>query len=450
MDVRNKTVVVTGAGRGIGRATSLQFADRGADVALFDLNASDLEETAALCAAKSVQARGYRVNVADESDVTAAMTRVAKDFGRLDGLVNNAGIVRDGLLVKVKDGAVVGRTPSEQIQRLLDEALQKRLSELRRRVATVALSALLVGLLASLGMALSWTRPISRVSRAFDQIGRGEWNIDLGVLPHRRDEIGFLSRSCVAMAGKLAELDQLKDDLVAAVSHEFRSPLAAIESYLDRIEVVRKRGDPPESWVGNLEPIRLSCVRLERFVDDLLDVAYFETGKLSLDRRTTDLTGVAQEVLKLFEFKFREKRLTCQLRAADSLPRPVIDPERIRQVLTNLVSNAMKFTPEGGRIDVHLDPEKSGKSVRITVKDNGVGIAAKDQARIFNKFEQVKSARAQVKGAKGSGLGLAMSRALVELHGGEIGVKSEPGLGSEFFFTLPIRYVPAVLAGAGI
>jgi 3-oxoacyl-[acyl-carrier protein] reductase len=114
MDVRNKTVVVTGAGRGIGRATSLQLADRGANVALFDLNASDLEETAALCTAKSVQARGYRVNVADESEVTAAMTRVAGDFGRLDGLVNNAGIVRDGLLVKVKDGAVVGRMSMEQ------------------------------------------------------------------------------------------------------------------------------------------------------------------------------------------------------------------------------------------------------------------------------------------------------------------------------------------------
>ena len=114
MDVRNKTVVVTGAGRGIGRATSLQLAERGADVALFDLNASDLEETAALCAAKSVQARGYRVNVADEGEVTAAMTRVAGDFGRLDGLVNNAGIVRDGLLVKVKDGAVVGRMSMDQ------------------------------------------------------------------------------------------------------------------------------------------------------------------------------------------------------------------------------------------------------------------------------------------------------------------------------------------------
>jgi 3-oxoacyl-[acyl-carrier protein] reductase len=109
MDVRNKTVVVTGAGRGIGRAIALQLAHRGADTALFDLHRADLDETAALCQAESVQARGYRVNVADESEVSAAMTRVAADFGRLDGLVNNAGIVRDGLLIKVKDGAVVGR-----------------------------------------------------------------------------------------------------------------------------------------------------------------------------------------------------------------------------------------------------------------------------------------------------------------------------------------------------
>jgi len=114
MDISNKTVVVTGAGRGIGRATALQLARHGADIALFDLNADDLEETSALCAAQSVQARGYRVNVADEGEVSAAMTRVAADFGRLDGLVNNAGIVRDGLLVKVKDGAVVGRMTMDQ------------------------------------------------------------------------------------------------------------------------------------------------------------------------------------------------------------------------------------------------------------------------------------------------------------------------------------------------
>ena len=114
MDVRNKTVVVTGAGRGIGRAIALRLARHGADIALFDLNATELEETRALCAAEAVQARCYRVNVADEGEVCAAMTRVGADFGRLDGLVNNAGIVRDALLVKVKDGAIVGRMTVDQ------------------------------------------------------------------------------------------------------------------------------------------------------------------------------------------------------------------------------------------------------------------------------------------------------------------------------------------------
>src|ERR1039457_5729956 len=114
MDIRNKTIVVTGAGRGIGRAIALQLARRGADLALFDQTAAELEETRALCAAEAVQARCYRVNVADESEVSAAMTRVATDFARLDGLVNNAGIVRDALLVKLKDGAVVGRMTMDQ------------------------------------------------------------------------------------------------------------------------------------------------------------------------------------------------------------------------------------------------------------------------------------------------------------------------------------------------
>jgi 3-oxoacyl-[acyl-carrier protein] reductase len=114
MDLRNKTVVVTGAGRGIGRAVALQLARRGANLALFDLNTDELAQTGSSCEAESVQARAYQVNVSEEGEVGAAMARVRADFGRLDGLVNNAGIVRDGLLVKVKDGHVVGRMTTEQ------------------------------------------------------------------------------------------------------------------------------------------------------------------------------------------------------------------------------------------------------------------------------------------------------------------------------------------------
>jgi 3-oxoacyl-[acyl-carrier protein] reductase len=114
MNLRDRTVVVTGAGRGIGRVTALKLAEQGANVALFDLNSTDLTETVRLCKEHQVEARAYRVNVADEAEVGDAMTQVASDFGRLDGLVNNAGIVRDGLLVKVKDGAVVGSMSLDQ------------------------------------------------------------------------------------------------------------------------------------------------------------------------------------------------------------------------------------------------------------------------------------------------------------------------------------------------
>jgi 3-oxoacyl-[acyl-carrier protein] reductase len=114
MDMHDKTIVVTGGGRGIGRAIAQKLAEHGANLALFDLNEADLAETVKQCAAKGVTARAYRVNVAEEGEVIDAMARVTTDFGHLDGLVNNAGIVRDGLLVKVKDGAVVGGLSLEQ------------------------------------------------------------------------------------------------------------------------------------------------------------------------------------------------------------------------------------------------------------------------------------------------------------------------------------------------
>jgi len=124
MDLRNKTVVVTGAARGIGRAIALQLAKCGAELALFDTNLDELEDTRRLCSAESAQARCYQTNVAEEAQVCAAMKAAATDFGHLDGLVNNAGIVRDALLVKVKDGAVVGRMSLDQWDAVIDVNLR--------------------------------------------------------------------------------------------------------------------------------------------------------------------------------------------------------------------------------------------------------------------------------------------------------------------------------------
>src|SRR4029077_16026058 len=123
-------------------------------------------------------------------------------------------------------------------------------------------------------------------------------------------------------------------------------------------------------------------------------------------------------------------------------PAVYADPEKIHQVLVNLVSNAMKFTPENGRMLIQLEASQSKQLLHVSVTDTGIGIAAADQAKIFNKFEQVRSARPTVKGPKGTGLGLAICRQLIEMHGGTISVRSQPGKGSTFSFTLPWADAP--------
>jgi signal transduction histidine kinase len=132
-----------------------------------------------------------------------------------------------------------------------------------------------------------------------------------------------------------------------------------------------------------------------------------------------------------------ERQLTHEIQCPPFIPMAFADPEKIRQVLINLITNAIKFTPEKGHIQISVEPLAGKRQLRICVSDTGVGIAPEDQAKIFSKFEQVRSARQSVKGPKGTGLGLAISRSLIELHGGTLGVQSRLGEGSTFYFSLP-------------
>ena len=331
-------------------------------------------------------------------------------------------------------------------QKVLDVMLQARLTELKKRMVSLTVLVLLLGLAGSFVMALSWTRPLRRVIAGTEEIGQGHWDVDLGGSERRKDELGILSRAVRAMASQLQELDQMKEDFVTAVTHELRSPLGAIESFLNMIAHERQSGRPPIYWEDYHNRMGQNVQRLTRFVNDLLDVAALDRGKVQLQPEVVDMAALSQEVVRFFEASLQQKRLTVNLELPDRLPKVLADPDKVHQILINLLSNAIKFTPDGGQIRICLEDLAPKSFLQISVIDSGMGIRMEDQQKIFNKFEQVKSARQKIKGPKGTGLGLAICQGLVELHGGEIRVQSLPEQGSTFSFTLPVA--PAAVAVA--
>jgi signal transduction histidine kinase len=332
-------------------------------------------------------------------------------------------------------------------QQKLNEELNIRLAALRKRISGLTCTGLLISLAGCFLMALSWTRPVQILSEGARQVGDGKLKLDLNGLTERSDELGFLARAFSDMAFKLEELDRMKEDFVSAVTHELRSPLGAIESFLNLIDHKRAQGIPEDRWRDYLQRIRLNTQRLTRFVNDLLDVSALERGKITVNKRSTDAGAAAKDVLLFFEAKMSEKGISGVLQCPNNLPKVWADQDHIMQVLINLVGNAVKFTPQGGHVEISLEHMSFQKMLRICVADTGIGISDKDQLIIFNKFEQVHSARTQVQGPKGTGLGLAICRELVKLQGGEIGVTSRLGQGSTFFFTLPTAQLPVHAPG---
>jgi len=329
-------------------------------------------------------------------------------------------------------------------ERQFEAVVQNRLKGLKRRLGIIATGAVAAGFLISFILALSWTRPIGTLTAAAILVGQGKYRLDLADNMRRRDELGSLSKTFQTMAEELQELSQMKEDFVSAVTHELRSPLGAIESYLNLIHEEIREGISPSAWQTYSERLRVNTQRLTRFVNDLLDVAALDRGKVTLDCHRVNLAILIQDIISFYTAKLAERRLVCITPASGaSLPYAWADPDKIRQVLVNLLTNAIKFTPERGVIEIGVQPASRGNQLQVYVKDSGVGIAPEDQLKIFNKFEQVHSARLSVKGAKGTGLGLSICRALVELHGGTLGVESTPGEGSSFYFTLPIAKVAA-------
>jgi PAS domain S-box-containing protein len=238
---------------------------------------------------------------------------------------------------------------------------------------------------------------------------------------------------------QLLELDRLKDEFVALVSHELRTPLTSIRGYLELV-LDGEAGDVTDEQRQFLGIVERNANRLLDLVGDLLFLAQIEAGKLSLEVGAVDLAAVAAESVETARPLAEDKEITLTL-ATSPLPLLAGDGARLAQLLDNLVSNAIKFTPEGGRVDVRASSAR-GNAI-LEVRDTGMGIAAEEQEHVFERF--FRTSRATEQAIQGTGLGLAISKAIVHAHGGRITLASAEGEGSTFHVTIPIR---AVQAGA--
>ncbi|OGS09575.1 MAG: hypothetical protein A2204_06825 [Elusimicrobia bacterium RIFOXYA1_FULL_47_7] len=179
------------------------------------------------------------------------------------------------------------------------------------------------------------------------------------------------------------------------------------------------------------------ALRLSRFIDDLLDVAKIERGKMEVSLQTLDLLGVITETIQLFKPQFDEKHIVFTSEAPEKLPPALGDPDRTRQVLINLLSNAVKFTPQEGAISVGAGYDEKQKLIFVSVRDSGIGIPSDKLDKIFDKFEQIIGTQGKNPKPKGTGLGLAIVKGIMESMGGRVSVESELGKGSKFTFSLP-------------
>ena len=230
---------------------------------------------------------------------------------------------------------------------------------------------------------------------------------------------------------RLNELDKLKSDFVSNVSHELRTPLTAIKGSVDNM-LDGLTGDLNEKQNRYLVRIKSNADRLARLINDLLDLSRIEAG-IKLKRTSLSLPTLAREVTESLGPMAAEKRITFEIECADKNVIAWVDPDRIAEILTNLLGNAIKFTPTDGKVTVSL--VQNGEWVKISVTDTGPGIPPDNASRIFDKFYQVSQPEQQK--VEGTGLGLSIAKALVEIHGGKIWVESQAGRGSIFSFTLP-------------
>jgi two-component system, OmpR family, phosphate regulon sensor histidine kinase PhoR len=240
------------------------------------------------------------------------------------------------------------------------------------------------------------------------------------------------TRGCLLVIDDVTEirkLERMRSDFVANISHELKTPLTSIKGFVETL--LEGALEDKENSREFLRIIHEHTERLNSLINDLLDLSYIESKEVRLTRGSFDLRGLVESIVTGFSARARKRGITVTISGG---PQTVsADKGMVEQVLTNLIDNALKFNRDNGSIVVSI--ENQGRMVKVTVKDNGIGIPAKDLPRIFERFYRVDKARSREMG--GTGLGLSIVKHIVELHSGTVGVESTEGSGTTFWFIIP-------------
>ncbi len=265
--------------------------------------------------------------------------------------------------------------------------------------------------------------PLGAMVEAADRVAAGDYSTRAP--EHGPRWMRTLARAFNSMTSRLEVQDRQRRDLMADIAHELRTPLAVLQGRLEgMLDGIYPRDE------GQLAAVLQETRMLARLVEDLRTLAHTESGTLTLQKESTDLAILLNDTAASFAAEAAERKIRLEVEAPASLPLIDIDPVRIREVLTNLISNALRHTSESGRVSVTASAQ--GETVVVTVSDNGRGVPAEDLPRIFDRFYKGH-------GSRGSGLGLTIARNLVVAHGGEIRAESEEGKGTTMTITLTLQ-----------
>lgn len=376
-----------------------------------------------------------RVVVADAQGIIVADTS-----GQLLGQRHPSEHLAEGTPVMAGGQRVGTVLVGSMIDPVLNPLAQDFLSSVNVATLVTAAAVGVVGLALGSLVFLQVTAPVRALTRAIGAVAAGD--LSQRVRVQSQDEIGQLAAAFNTMAAELERAERLRRNMVADVAHELRTPLSLVRGHLEAMldGVYELNRD-------NVATAYEETLVLTRLVDDLRELALAEAGRLQLELDDVDLADLVARVTDSFQTPAAEHQISLRTELPDDPLFVRGDEQRLRQVLINLLSNALRYTPAGGQVTVSARMQNSNgrPEVQVSVSDTGSGISPEDLPNIFERFYRADKSRARTSG--GSGLGLSIARQIVQAHGGQITVASQPGQGATFTFTLPAE-APPQLPGA--